>query len=74
MKDSMDYFVKVKSEEIHFWCPFFEAFEGMLVLRTPEPPKGEEGILHIMVSPDYKNEFERLLKVHGLKSGNIPAA
>ena len=74
MRDSVDYFIKVKSKDIHFWCPFFEAFEGMLVLRTPEPPKGEEGTLHIMVSPDYKNEFERLLKNHGLKPGNIPAA
>jgi len=73
MKDSLDYYVPIKSEDVHFWCPFFEAFEGMLVLRTPEPAKGkEQSILHMMVSQDYKNEFEKLLKRHGFR--NIPAA
>jgi len=74
MKDSLDYFIKVKSEEIYFWCPFLEAFEGMLALRTPEPPRGGEGILHIMVSPDYKDQFERLLEKYGLELRNIPPA
>ena len=74
MNDSLDYFVKVPKKEIHFWCPFFEAFEGMLVLRTPEPAVGDTGILHIMVAPDYKDEFERLLKKHGLEPGNITPA
>ena len=74
MKDTLDYFIRVRSRDIHFWCPFLEAFEGMLVLRTPEPPQGEEGILHVMVSPDYKVDFERLIKRHGLKLRNIASA
>ncbi|MFA4967814.1 MAG: hypothetical protein WC624_06335 [Candidatus Margulisiibacteriota bacterium] len=71
MKNSLDYYIKVKASDIHFWCPFFEAFEGMLVLRTPEPPKGNEGILHIMVSPDFKGQFEGLIKKHGLELRDI---
>lgn len=67
MKNSLDYFIKVPAQEIYFWCPFLEAFEGMLALRTPEPPKGEEGILHIMVSPDFKQEFESLISKHKLE-------
>ncbi len=74
MRDSLDYYVRVKSEEIHFWCPFFEAFEGMLALRTPEPPKGDLGLLHIMVSCDFKEQFERLIRKHGLEFRNIAAA
>ncbi len=73
MKDSINYFIKVKAAEIHFWCPFFEAFDGMLILRTPEPPKGEWGILHFLVSPDFKETFERMFKKYGLEPGNIPA-
>lgn len=68
MKDSLDYYVPIKSEDVHFWCPFFEAFEGMLVLRTPEPAKGKnESLLHMMVSADYKDEYERLLSKYKLK-------
>jgi hypothetical protein len=73
MNDSIDYYVPINSADVHFWCPFFEAFEGMLVLRTPEPAKGkEQSILHMMVSADYKDEYEKLIKKHGLR--NIPSA
>ncbi|HTY13837.1 MAG TPA: hypothetical protein VMD02_06590 [Candidatus Omnitrophota bacterium] len=67
MNDSIDYFVKVKANEIYFWCPFFEAFEGMLALRTPEPPKGEWGTLHFMVAPEYWETFEKELIKHGFE-------
>jgi len=69
MNDSIDYYVPIKSADVHFWCPFFEAFEGMLVLRTPEPAKGKDiSLLHMMVSPDYRTEFEKLLKRHRLSA------
>ncbi|KAF0134843.1 MAG: hypothetical protein FD145_411 [Candidatus Saganbacteria bacterium] len=71
MKNSIDYYIKVPAKDIHFWCPFFEAFEGMLVLRTPNPPEGEIGILHISVSPDFKEQFEGEVKKHGLEFTNI---
>lgn len=74
MKDSLDYFVKVKAQDIYFWCPYLEAYEGMLALRTPSPPKDGEGVLHFMVSPDFKEEFERIIRKHGLEPGNIPPA
>jgi hypothetical protein len=66
MKDCLNYFVNVPKKDIHFWCPFFEAYEGMLSLRTPEPPKGEIGTIHFMVSPDFKDTFEELIRNESL--------
>ena len=40
MKDSINYFFKVKKEDIYAICPFFEAFEGMAAIRTPRPESG----------------------------------
>lgn len=67
MKDSRDYFIKVKTRDIYFWCPFFEAFEGMLAVRTPSPPKGDIGVLHLMVSPDFDKQFKKVIEEQGLK-------
>lgn len=65
--NSIDYFLKVKAADIYLYAPFFEAFEGILSLRTPVPPQGEYGTLHLMVSPDFKGEFESLIKRMGLE-------
>ena len=62
MNDCKNYFIKVKKEEVMFYAPFFEAFQGMLALRTPEPPKDEFAVIQILVSPDFTKDFERLLK------------
>ena len=67
MRDSLDFFIRVKTRDIAMWCPFFEAFEGMVAVRTPNPPKGETGVLHLMVSPDFLGQFKALLKKHKLK-------
>ncbi len=68
MKDSLDYFLKVKASDIYLYAPFFESFEGMLSLRTPKPPEGEYATMHLLVSPDFKDEFEGLVKRMGLTS------
>lgn len=67
MKDCLDYFVKIKKEEVVHWAPFFDAFQGMLSLRTPEPPKDGIATMHFIVSPDFKDDFEELLKKNKLK-------
>lgn len=60
--DSIDYFLRVKKEDIYLICPFFEAFEGMAAIRTPRPEAGPHATLKLMVSPDFQGDFEKLLK------------
>jgi len=59
--DSIDVFLKVKKEDIYLICPYFEAFEGMAAIRTPEPAEGPYATLKLMVSPDFKDDFDKLL-------------
>jgi len=60
--DSIDYFLKIKKEDIYLICPFFEAFEGMAAIRTPKPETGPTATLKLMVSPDFEQDFKKLLK------------
>ncbi|OGC06888.1 hypothetical protein A2526_02355 [candidate division WOR-1 bacterium RIFOXYD2_FULL_36_8] len=69
MKDCRNYFIKVPKKEVFFWAPFFEAYQGMLSLRTPEPPKNDTAIIHMHVSPDFIKDFDRLIKRFNLKKG-----
>jgi hypothetical protein len=59
--DSIDYFLKVNKEDIYLICPYFEAFEGMAAIRTPKPVEGPIATLKLMVSPDFKEDFEKLI-------------
>lgn len=59
--DSIDVFLRVKKADIFLICPFFEAFEGMAAIRTPKPEVGEFATLKLMVSPDFINDFNRVL-------------
>ena len=61
MKDSIDYFLRVNKEDIYVICPFFEAFEGMVAIRTPSPEEGPRATIKLMVSPDFRQDFEKLL-------------
>jgi len=61
MKDSINYFLRINKEDIYILCPYFEAFEGMLAIRTPKPEEGPKATLKLMVSPDFKENFEKLL-------------
>ncbi len=61
MKDSIDCFLRVNKEDIYLICPYFEAFEGMVAIRTPKPETGSHATLKLMVSPDFKEDFDKLL-------------
>lgn len=70
MSDSLNYFVKIKKEDVYLWAPYFDAYEGMLSLRTPEPPKDGWAIFHFEVSPDFIKPFEELIKSLNLEKTN----
>ena len=59
--DSIDYFLRVKKEDIYLICPYFEAFQGMVAIRTPKPEQGDRATIKLMVSPDFTADFEKLL-------------
>ncbi len=54
-------FLRVKKEDIYIICPFFEAFEGMVAIRTPKRESGPEATIKLMVSPDFKEDFDKLI-------------
>ncbi|MEE8637503.1 MAG: DUF4911 domain-containing protein [Candidatus Margulisiibacteriota bacterium] len=59
--DSINYFLKVNKKDTYLICPYFEAFEGMVAIRTPKPVEGPQATLKLMVSPDFKEDFDKLL-------------
>ena len=63
--DSINVFLRVNKEDIYVICPFFEAFEGMVSIRTPKPEAGPKATIKLMVSPDFKADFFKVLE--GLK-------
>ena len=52
---------KTRPEDIYIICPFFEAFEGMAAIRTPKRESGPEATIKLMVSPDFKEDFDKLI-------------
>ena len=62
MKDSIDVFLRVKKEDIYIICPYFEAFEGMAAIRVPKPETGTHATLKLMVAPDFKDDFDKIIK------------
>ncbi len=63
MTDSLDIFLKVKKRDISFICACLESFEGLFAVRTLEPkPSQPASILHVMVSPDFKDAFGAVIK------------
>lgn len=73
-KNSLDFFLKAKKTNISAICSFFEPFEGLAAIRTPHPKTGEDAILHFMVSPDRKKEFEDLIKLLNKKGIHLEKA
>ena len=59
--DSINVYLRVNKEDIYILCPFFEAFEGMVAIRTPKPEEGPQATLKLMLSPYFKKDFEKLL-------------
>jgi Domain of unknown function (DUF4911) len=60
--DSIDVYLRVNKKDIYLICPFFEAFEGMVSIRTPKPEEGEKATIKLMVSPDFKEDFNKVLE------------
>lgn len=56
-----DHYYKVKKPDVSFICTYLEAFEGMCAVRTPNPKFGEDAVLHVMVSPDFKVQFDEVI-------------
>jgi len=67
MRDSLNVYLKVKKEDIYLISPYFEAFEGMAAIRTPRPEEGPFATLKFMVSPDFTENFEKVLSNLGRK-------
>ncbi|OGC35454.1 hypothetical protein A2311_04625 [candidate division WOR-1 bacterium RIFOXYB2_FULL_48_7] len=61
MKDTINFFLRVRKEDIYLLCPYFESFEGLAAIRTPKPAPGEFAILKLMVAPDFQAAYEKLL-------------
>lgn len=59
--DSINVYLRVKKEDIYVICPYFEAFEGMAAIRTPQPEEGPYATLKLMVSSDFKEDFEEVV-------------
>jgi hypothetical protein len=60
--DSINLFLKIKKADIYLLYPYFEAFEGMVAIRTPRPEAGEYAKLKLMLSPDFVTDFEKVLE------------
>ena len=65
--NSIDYYINVRKDKILTVCGFFETFEGLTAIRTPNPKEGDTATLQIMVTPDRESEFKELLKMLGGK-------
>ncbi len=65
MTDSLIYRVKTKKRHIAYINFIIEAMDGMAVVRTADP---EDGLLEILVSPDFEADF---LKLAGALSGEM---
>lgn len=73
--DTIDFYLKLKTKDLAFYCAFFDGFEGLISQRTPNPPKGDYGILRLMVSPNFVEEFKKMIKKLKLETvENVGAA
>lgn len=60
--NSIDLYLKVKKQDIAFICGYLESFEGMMAFRTPNPDRySDTSIVHLMISPDYKQQADKIL-------------
>jgi Domain of unknown function (DUF4911) len=57
----IDEYIKVDKSQVAFLCAYLEAFEGMCSMRTPNPKPGEDTVMHIMVSPDFKEQYDIIM-------------
>jgi hypothetical protein len=60
--DSLPFRVKTEKRHIAYVNFLFEAYDGIGVVRTADP---EDGVLEILVAPDYEDDFRRIAKAIG---------
>lgn len=54
MMDSLSFRVKTEKRHIAYVNFLFEAYDGIGVVRTADP---EDGVLEILVAPDFEKDF-----------------
>jgi len=57
----VDRYVKIKKTDVAFFCAYLEAFEGMCTMRTPNPGFGDETVMHVMISPDFQDQYASIM-------------
>jgi len=57
--DTVSLLIQIPPEEIAFLSFILESYEGVAIARTVDP---HQGILELMVSPDYQEEMREILK------------
>jgi hypothetical protein len=51
--------IQIPPEEIAYFTFILESYEGVAIARTVDP---DEGLVELMVSPDYQEEIKKILK------------
>jgi hypothetical protein len=62
MTDSIKYRVKTEKRQIAYVNFIIEAYDGIASVSTADP---EEGLLEILVAPDYEADFLKLAEALG---------
>jgi len=57
--DTISLLIQIPPEEIAFLSFILESYEGVAIARTVDP---NEGLVELMVSPDYQEEIGKILK------------
>ncbi len=57
--DTISLVIQIPPEEIAFLSFILESYEGVAIARTIDP---HQGIVELMVSPDYQEEMKEILK------------
>jgi hypothetical protein len=57
--DTISFLIQIPPEEIAFLSFILESYEGVAIARTVDP---RQGLMELMVSPDYQEEIKEILK------------
>ena len=57
--DTISLLIKIPPQEIAYLTFILESYEGVAIMRTIDP---REGLVELMVSPDYQEEIRAILK------------
>lgn len=57
--DTVSLLIQIPPEDIAFLSFILESYEGVAIARTIDP---RQGLMELMVSPDYQEEMREILK------------